>query len=164
MKEGVMALTQKKTCCIPGQIVPENLVALYNGFAVVGRDVPQRDLNRLEKWFHASLMKFKKVPAHGLWDKPSSRHKRRLDEVWIETSHKEKHLGILVDKKLNLTQPCVLTAQKANYVLGCIKEGQSAGQKQVILPFSFTLVTPQHRKDTDMVDQVQRSTTTVRKD
>ncbi|KAJ7403900.1 hypothetical protein BTVI_74649 [Pitangus sulphuratus] len=71
--------------------------------------------------------------VHMDWGKP--RHKHRLGEGWIESAHKEKHLEILVDKKLNMTQPCALTAQKANRILGC-------RSKEVILPFSFTLVRP----------------------
>ncbi|PKU34812.1 rna-directed dna polymerase from mobile element jockey-like [Limosa lapponica baueri] len=58
-----------------------------------GRDAIQRDLDRLE----------------------------RLGREWIESSPGEKDLGVLVDEKLNTSQQCVLAAQKANHILGCIK-------------------------------------------
>ncbi|KAJ7409349.1 hypothetical protein WISP_115528 [Willisornis vidua] len=77
-------------------------------------------------------------PAPGLGQ---SQAQVEAGREWIESSPEEKDLGMLVARKLNVTQQCVLAAQKGNCVLGCIKGSVANRLREVILPFYLTLAT-----------------------
>jgi len=88
-------------------------------------------------------MRFHKATCKVLrmdWGKPWYQH--WLGDERIESSPVEKDLGVLVDEKLDISQLCVLAAQKTNHILGCIPSSVASRSKEVILSHCLALLRP----------------------
>ena len=107
------------------------------------RDAMQKDLDRLERWAHANLVKFNKSKCKVLHlGQGNSKHRYRLGRKWPKSSPEEKDLRVSVNKRLNISQQCMLAAQKANRSLGCIKRIVTSRSREVILALCSTLMMP----------------------
>ncbi|KAJ7415593.1 hypothetical protein WISP_78006 [Willisornis vidua] len=92
----------------------------------------------------------------------------------LESSSVEKDLGVLVDKKLTMSQQSAPVAKEANGILGCVGKSIVSRLRKVILSLYSALVrphleccvqfwTPQYRRDREILEWVQgRATKMIR--
>ena len=99
-----------------------------------GSDAVQRDLDMLEKWAYENWMMLNKAKYKIVhMDHGYPRYKYRVGEL-TESSPAEKDLEVQMDRKLDMSQQCVLAAQNSNSILGCISRGVERRKKEEIAP------------------------------
>lgn len=89
----------------------------------------------LERWENKNPMMFNKEKCTVLYlDRNNARHQHLLVGIQLESGSAEKHLGTLVDIKLNVSQQNAVTFTKANSTLDCIsqKPAKKARSRDVI--------------------------------
>ncbi|GAB0205100.1 mitochondrial enolase superfamily member 1 [Grus japonensis] len=130
----------------------------------------QRDLDRLRSRVERNLVKFNKGKCRVLHlGRNNPKHQYRLGADLLGSSAAEKDLGVLVDKKLSMSQQCALMASRANGILGCIKKSVAGRSREVILPLYSALVRPHHsnvqfwapqfKTDRQLLERVQQRAT-----
>lgn len=132
-----------------------------------GRDVIQGTRTNLRSEpMRTSWSSTSQIASCHVWVRAITDVECRLGEA-TESSPAKKHLAVLVDEKLDMSQECVLTAQKVTGILCCIKSSMARRSREVTLLHYSTLLRqwlqcciqlwgPWHQKVTDLLEQVQR--------
>ena len=100
----------------------------------------------------------------------SPHYQYRLRDEGTESSPAKNDLGVPGDEKLDISHQCALAAQKTNHILGCTKCSVASRSREGILPPCSALVRahlkscvqlwgPQHKKDMELLEWVQRRVT-----
>ena len=108
-----------------------------------GTDAIKRDTDRLEQWENVNFMKFNETKCEVLhMDKGNCKHQYRLGDELIESNPDKKDLRVLAGEKLNITQQCMLAAQKVKCILGFIERIASRSREEIPPPLYPVLRSP----------------------
>ena len=91
-------------------------------------------------------------------------------DTWLSNTTSGKDLGIVVDRKLNMSQGCDAAAKKANAILGCSNRRIASKSCEVRVPrylapvrphvvYCVQFWAPHFKKDAEKLENVQRRAT-----
>ena len=114
----IKSIDSKIECILTKFTVDIKLSGIVN--TLEGRDILHRDLDKLEKYTHVNLTRVNKAKYKVLClGRGNPLYQYSLGNEGLESSPAKKDLGMLVHETTK--QQRALTAQKANRILGCIK-------------------------------------------
>ncbi len=133
----------------------------------------RRDLKHLESWADKWQMQFnvdKCSVIHLGKNNPESKYS--LCNKELNSSIRERDLGVTVDKTLKFSEQCSKVANSANITLGMIKRNLVSRNKDIIVKLYKALVRPKLdyciqawrpylKKDIDKLEKVQRRATKI---
>ncbi|KAJ7424264.1 hypothetical protein BTVI_07123 [Pitangus sulphuratus] len=95
----------------------------------------KRDLDKLKKWAYAKLTKFNKAKGKVMHlGQANPQYQYRLGDEQTKSNPDRKDLLALLDERLDRSWQCVLAAQKANCMLGCIKNSVASRLDLIDVP------------------------------
>ena len=137
----------------------------------VDRQHLQDDLNKLTVWSEKWQMLFNfgkcKCLHTGYGNKDAH---YSMDGSVLNSTIKEKDLGLTVSADMKVTEQCGIAAAKGNQILGLIRRNIVYKEKELIIPLYKTIVRPHleyciqawrpyRKKDIDILERVQRRAT-----
>ena len=99
------------------------------------------DHDEMQKWAYRNFMKFIKEKCKILpLGNNSPMHHNGLGADHLESSIAEKVLGVLLNRKLSMSQQCALATKKANIILSCTRGSVASRLGEVITSLCSAVV------------------------
>ena len=131
----------------------------------------QDDLNKLIEWSEKWQMLFNFGKCKCLHTGHGNENAQyTMGGTELNTTVKEKDLGLTISADMKVSEQCGIAAAKANQILGLIRRNIVYKEKELIIPLYKTIVRPHleyciqawrpyRKKDIDMLERVQRRAT-----